>query len=299
MTVEKRNLWQDDRQSSYTMYLLDNISEIEPDRRHPAIVICGGGGYLRITRREQEPLAMYFLNQEYQVFVLNYSTKGSGGGVYPEPVYDLAKMVALIRENAAEWNIDPNAVAILGFSAGGHLCASLATQWHEPYLEEALGVPSQQLRPNAVVLGYPMLDCSQSVKPGSNSDNVYSPVVGMKRADYQAVSFAACVGKFAQEKECREASPMYHVTEQVPPTFLWHTARDELVPMGQALRFAGLLAEVQVPVELHIFERGPHGMALADRRTASVPELMDEDVAVWIELAIRFLKRHLKRSAEQ
>nr|WP_252894789.1 hypothetical protein [Liquorilactobacillus satsumensis] len=101
---------------------MENSTDIELKRKHPAIIICGGGGgFVRITSREQEPVAFYFLNQGYQVFVLNYTTKSIGDGSYPTPpLFDLSKMIATVRTRALEWNIDPpHKIAILGFSAGG------------------------------------------------------------------------------------------------------------------------------------------------------------------------------------
>lgn len=294
MIIEEVKLWDDDNHAGYVKYLLNNSQEIEADRNHPALVVCGGGGFLKISDREKEPVAMHFLNEGYQVFVLDYNTKSVGDGSYPKPVYDLAKMILTIRENADKWNIDANKIAIVGFSAGGHLCASLATQWQEDYLSEKLGVNSELIKPNAVILCYPLVDYLYQLEKAKEDMqyNEFSPSIGMKKSDFMQVAIEAGVGVNETLEQYRNASPYYHITENTPPTFIWHTANDELVYVGQSLRFAEKLGDNNVPYELHIFENGVHGLSLANSKSTGNPELINADVAVWVDLAIRFLNRH-------
>lgn len=294
MIIEELKLWDNGNQAKYVKYLLNNSQEIESDRKHPAIVVCGGGGFLKISDREKEPVAMHFLNQGYQVFVLNYNTKSYGNGSYPKPVYDLAKMILTIRNNADNWNVDPNKIAVIGFSSGGHLCASLATQWHEDYLKEKLEVNSELLKPNAVILCYPLVNYLYQLEKAKEDKqyNEFSPSIGMKKSDFMEVAIEAGVGVNATSDQYRSASPHYHITENTPPTFIWHTAKDELVYVGQSLKFAEKLGDNNVSYELHIFENGPHGLSLANSKSAGNQELINKDVAVWAELAIRFLNRH-------
>lgn len=296
MIVEHKTLWENSETVAYDLYLQENSVEIEADRSYPAMVICPGGGFLRISERNKEPVALHFLARGYQVIVLNYSTRSTGTGRYPKPLMDLAKMIATVRENAAEWHIDSDQVAIMGFSSGGTLCASLSTQWQEEFLSQELQLPSERFRPNAVVLCYALLDYLQE-RPSIDdaAADVYSPSIGMRRKDYMKISYEAAIGSYASEDQYRRVSPYYHVTEQVPPTFLWHTSRDELVGAAQSMRYALRLAEEGVPYELHVFERGAHGLSLAKEATAGVPELIDADAADWTELAERFLKRHLNK----
>lgn len=296
MIAERRTLWEQNEQIWYDMYLRCNSVEIDPDRLRPAIVICGGGGFLRVSQRNQEPVALFFLEHEYQVFVLNYSTRSSGNGQYPYPLYDLAKMVATIREHAREWHIMPDCIAILGFSSGGTLCASLSAQWQESFLQEHLKVPAEQFKPNAAILCYPLVDyqLEQEQLLAGEGENPFSPSIGMRRNDYMQISLETTLGFRPEEAWYRKVSPLRHVTDHVPPTFLWHTAADELVSAEQSVRYAQKLAECGVPYELHIFEQGVHGMSLANEKTAAVPELIDPDVEIWTELALRFLKRHLR-----
>lgn len=297
MIIEKKKVWGGKKQATYTMYLLNNSVEIDAGRKHPAVVICGGGGFMRVSEREKQPVALYFLNLGYQVFVLDYITKSMGIAYYPGPVKDLAKMLMIIRENSEQWNINSERIAIIGFSAGGQICASLATQWHEEAFAKSIDAVAepQMLRPNAVILCYPLLDyLFQMEKAESDNDsNSFSPSIGMKKSDFMQMFLEAGVGINATEENYKMASPYYHVSEQTPPTFLWHTAQDELIYAGQSLRFAQSLSENHVPYEIHVFEEGAHGLSLANENSTSNPELINDDVSVWAELAVRFLKRHL------
>jgi acetyl esterase/lipase len=294
MIIEKERLWEDDTHAKYVKYLMDNSQEIQSDRKHPAIVVCGGGGFLKISEREKEPVALHFLNEGFQVFVLDYHTKSTGDGSYPKPVYDLAKMILTIRENAELWKVDPEKIAVIGFSTGGHLCASLATQWQEEYLGIKLGVEAKAIKPNAVVLCYPLLDYLYQQEKAREDQryNEFSPSIGMRKSDFMQMTLEAGVGVNATLEQYKEASPYYHITENTPPTFIWHTANDELVYVGQSLRFAERLGEHQVPYELHIFEKGAHGLSLANKKSTGNPELINGEVAVWADLALKFLNRH-------
>lgn len=295
MRMEKNSLWENEDRSKayYTAYLQDNSDEIEAGREHPAMIVCGGGGYLGISDREKEPVALYFLNKGYQVFVLEYTTAQTGCAVYPNPVYDLAKMILTVREQAAKWNVAEHKIAVIGFSAGAHLCACMATQWQESYLRERLNVRSELLRPDAVVLAYPITDALLQTKWLNEQDLSSSPSLnGESMESFFKRANEAVYGADYDEAMLKKASPIYSVTANVPPTFLWHTAEDEMVYAVNSLLFAKRLIEEGIDCELHLFEKGLHGMSLANRQSGGRAELMNETVTVWKELAAKFLERH-------
>lgn len=264
------------------LYLLDNSPEFQTDQPRPAVIVCPGGGYLFTSDREAEPIALRFLAQGYQVFVLRYSVQMA----FPQPMVDLAKAILLVRQNAAEWLVQPDQIAICGFSAGGHLAASSGVLWNQPWFYESLGVAPEAIRPNALILAYPVIDLTL-VSPLAVPIEPGGPLIDIGEMMRTKI--------FGDPQPNPELLARYrvdsHVSPATPPTFLWHTADDELVPARNALLFATALAEQGVPYEVHIFDRGVHGLALADETTESQGRFLNADCQVWVDLALKWLKR--------
>ncbi len=124
-----------------TTYLLDASPEMADRRVRPAILICPGGGYRFCSDREAEPVAMAFLAEGYQAFILRYSLNDHAA--FPRPLNDAEEALELIRNKSRQWHVDPERIAVCGFSAGGHLAAALGTMG--------------RIRPNALVLAYPCI----------------------------------------------------------------------------------------------------------------------------------------------
>jgi acetyl esterase/lipase len=212
------------------------------------------------------------------------------------PVYDLAKMILTIRENADEWNINRDKIAAVGFSAGGHLVACMATQWHEKYLSDKLGVPSEQLKLNAAVLSYPLVDYVYQQEAFERDPHRDEPAVSMpdqSKEDIFAEVNRIGIGDNATEEQIRAASPYYHISEKTCPIFLWQTRTDELVFVGQGLRFCEKLTRYEVPFEIHVFDSGVHGMSLATVQASSDPIYNSDTVCEWMRLSQGFLSRYL------
>ena len=138
--------------AKFVGYCLDNSEEIVPDRVRPSVLVIPGGGYEMTSDREAEPIAMQFLAAGFNAFVLRYSVKPS---VFPVALLEAADAMKMIREHAAEWHVDPEAIAVIGFSAGGHLAANLATSTSDDVLE-AHGYDPDAVRPNGLMLAYPV-----------------------------------------------------------------------------------------------------------------------------------------------
>ena len=272
---------------SLTTYILQDSPELLAGKRRPAILVCPGGGYFNCSDREAEPIALRFAAMGYHAFVLRYSTYCEGGSfpdlskplpvrerdLHPAPLRDIGKAMRLICENAERWLVDPERIAVCGFSAGGHNAAMYATRWQDD---------PENPRPAAAILGYPLTD--YVIKPELE-----------KRMDPAANSFhrasdTAFLGTPDPSPEQREdVSPARHVTRDTPPTFLWATSADELVPVQHSLQMAMALSDAGIPYELHIFEQGPHGLGLADQSTAAAWSQCSTDAAVWAELAAKWL----------
>ena len=253
-----------------TAYLQEKMPADPADYRLPAVMIYPGGGYRHLSPREAEPIAMEFAARGYQTFILYYSLAPRR---YPQPLLDGAKAMTLIRDRAEEWNVDPHRIAICGFSAGGHAAALLGCLWKDPVIEQA-GFSCEKVRPDAVILGYPVITAKEDeCHPGS-----FVNLLGEEEA--------------ANPQLRQEMSLETRVTADNPPTFLWHTAADQAVPVASSLYMAKALADHHVPFELHVYPNGSHGLALANRRTSGgnaggeLPE-----VAGWIGLACNWLER--------
>lgn len=250
-----------------TTYVLDRSADLFWKKKCPAVIICPGGGYEYVAAIEGEPVALRFNGSGIHAFVLNYSCAPTR---FPGSLLELSRAVALVREHAEEWNIDAQKIAVCGFSAGGHLAASLGVYWKEAFVQRFLGLDNNENRPDGLILGYPVL---------SNKEGVTHPF-----------SVANLMGKYPDERELSLFSLEEHVTELTPPTFLWHTADDDVVPCINSLLFAQALQKQEVPFELHIYPHGPHGSSLATEETASFLGHVLPDCQGWFDLAVRFIK---------
>ncbi len=250
-----------------TAYCPDNAEELGPNHTRPSVIICPGGSYQFVAFREAEPVALAFIAHGYNAFVLNYSVAPVR---WPTALLELAASAALIRERAAQFHVDKGTVAVAGFSAGGHLTACLGTFWKQPWLSEQLGLHTEDIRPNALILSYPVISFTRFAHTKSR---------------------ASLLGDGAEETEKSLVSLENHVTPDTPPTFLWHTAADPVVPMENSLLFASALREHQIPLELHIYPEGGHGLSLATAETARGEETrVNPHCATWFALCDQWLR---------
>ena len=233
------------------------------DRPLPAIVICPGGAYTDISDKEAYPIAREYLAAGYQVFTISYSVRPNAKNF--EPLCQLAATVSHIRKNAELWRIDPQKIAVCGFSAGGHLAASLGTLYNT---EKFLSVwnRADDIRPNAMVLCYPVILAEEFAHNFSIS-NVSGAEPGTD--------------------EFRWFGLDNHVDGATPPTFLFHTAADTSVPVENSLFFAAALSKVKVPFELHVFPEGRHGIAACTHEVGT----FDPYNRRWIDLSIKWLNK--------
>lgn len=276
-----------------TTYVLDTYREGDV---RPLVVVCPGGAWLDCSPYEGEPVAVAFNRVGYHAAVLTYSTAASNpeGCVFPQPLHDLADAISLVRAHATEWHVNPNRIVVLGFSAGGQLCASYGNLWASDLLE-GHGRPEER-RPNAVVLGYAALNVERLLDDGNQpeDDEVdLRQITGSQQraryADLMRRSRLALLGEHPTPELAHLASPLHTVGPDTPPTFLWTTFGDGVIDPTQDLAYAEALRKAGVPCELHVFADGEHGLALADRTCARKPKHIDGHVAHWVELAIEWL----------
>lgn len=233
-------------------------------RQRPAVLILPGGGYDHISARESEPIALQFMARGYAAFSLDYSVSPNR---FPIPLREAAMAIRYIRENAACYEINPNMVVAVGFSAGGHLCGMLGTMFDCPEVSD-LGNPNQ-LRPDALGLCYPV-----AINWGKTHDGTF-------------------------ENLAKGDTPLKHrlsldqlVRSDMPPVFLWHTRDDPVVPCRNSLVLSVALEEAGVPFALHIYRHGPHGLSTANALAYASWEIpkISWDVPGWLAAEFCFLE---------
>jgi acetyl esterase/lipase len=305
MITDKIQLYEDRPDVTLTTYVLSDSPEMLNGAKRPAVLVCPGGGYLGCSDREAEPVALRFATMGYHAFVLRYSTYLNGergfvadhrtmevnpNSVYPSPMRDIGKAFLCIRDHADEWLVDVAKIAICGFSAGAHNCAMYSVYWQDPVITDFFGQAPAAFRPAAAILCYGIGDFHLMVR------DYAQPVL---QAIASAANFAY-LGTHSPSKELLDTvSPALHVTQNTPPTFLWATAADKLVPAENTTRMANALAQAGVPFEVHIFESGEHGLSLADQSTASSLMQIDVNAAKWMGLAKAWLEKRFALSLPQ
>ena len=242
----------------------------EPFTR-PAVIVVPGGGYEFVSVREGEPVASFFLSKGYQVFVLRYLISKAGVS-YPEQLVELASAVDYVKKHAQEFNVNPEEVFAVGFSAGGHLTGNLAVDWQN--VSKIAGV-ALDCKPTAVGLSYPVITSKVYAHFGSfkNLLQNYTP----------------------EEKEelQKQLNLEEKVSSQTPPTFLWTTAKDRVVPSQNALLFALALANNGIDYELHVYPEGDHGASTCDFEINAHNAFLRKN-AGWLENCASFFRIYTK-----
>jgi len=225
------------------------------------MVICPGGGYGGLAPHEGNDYALWLNQSGVTCFVLKYRL-GSGGYRHPRMLEDAARAVSYVRAKAAEFDIDPKRLGIMGSSAGGHLASTLLTHFDAGKSDATDAIDRESSQPDLGILCYAVISMGTYTHQGSKRN-----LLGDKPS-------SELVWLLSNELQ---------VTPQTPPTFLWHTAEDPVVPVENSLDFAAALRKARVPFALHIYERGPHGLGLADKPPFNNPHPWAKDCLFWLK----------------
>ena len=285
MRIETIKLWEDREDVELTMFLHMPDPFIPEPIPKPAMLVCPGGAYQMCPRHgnEGDTVAMSFAVDGYQAFVLEYSVSSKapeGKVLMPRPLFDLAKAILTIRENAKEWGVDPDKIAISGFSAGAHLCGMYATTWHQEWLAEHFGCDSSVFKPMAAVLIYGLMDYvlqeeyNETHPSMLTQQDINTPVFGSSHPSKEVLE---------------QNSPVYQASEHTPPIFLAAATDDNLVPAMHTIRMAERLQTLGRPYECHLFQYGEHGFALGRNIFEPFKQEMTHACAQWVPLAKTFL----------
>ena len=226
-----------------------------------AVVVCPGGGYRMLAmNHEGHQIARWLNSFGVSAYLVTYRL-GKDGYRHPVPMHDGQRALRTVRANATPWQIDPSRVGVLGFSAGGHLASTLGTHFDAGNAEASDPIDQVSSRPDFMVLLYPVISFTETYQ--------------------HAGSRKMLLGEDANPALVASLSNETQVKDDTPPTFLVHTSEDTSVPPQNSIFFYLALREKGVPVELHIYEKGRHGLGMGDRGSAfsSWPERCEE----WME----------------
>lgn len=254
-----------ERPTVLNLYRLPAIPELPDTSARPLVIVLPGGAYCNTSPREAEPAAMKFIAAGMHAAVLHYSITPNR---YPAAALEVAWCIQECRRNAKEWNIDPDAIYIMGFSAGGHLCATVGTTWNDPVFHEALD-SDVSWRPDAQLLCYPVITLGKYTHEGSRIN---------------------LLGEDATVEQIEALSMENRVSADTVPTFIWSMTTDEVVPVENTMMYAAALQRHHIPFELHIYEQGRHGTSTNEPISVDAA-LANSDNATWVQHAVRFVQR--------
>jgi acetyl esterase/lipase len=227
-----------------------------------AIVVCPGGGYGGLAAHEGAGYAEWFAENGIAAFVLKYRL-GAHGYRHPVMLQDVARALRMTRSKAADWKIDRARVGVIGSSAGGHLASTLLTHFDSGKPDSDDPVERESSRPDLGILCYPVISMGANTHHGSKNN-----LLGKEPA-------SDLVDLLSNEKQ---------VTRQTPPCFIWHTWEDSAVKVENALEFAAALRKAGVPFDLHVYEKGAHGLGLGGGRASGARHPWAQVCLDWLKL---------------
>lgn len=258
--AEAFNLWEEGRIPYFIGGEIPTLTYYKTEKKlgRGAVIICPGGGYSARAPHEGQGYAEFLNCRGLDSFVLDYRVAPNK---YPAALSDARRAIRFVRHNAEKFGIDPDKIAIMGSSAGGHLAAHASTYIGELSEESGDEIDNECYVPNGQILCYPVID-----KEGHLGS--YKNLLGEKL-----------------EQLCDSVIPYNLASEKAPPAFIWHTASDSCVDVKNTYRYATRLRELCISSEVHIFPYGKHGLGLANTVTRAEPH-----VSSWTELLIAWLE---------
>jgi acetyl esterase/lipase len=225
-----------------------------------AVVVCPGGGYGMLAGHEGKDYALWLNRLGVTVYVLKYRL-GSDGYRHPSMLFDAARAIRTVRARAKEWGIDPKKIGIMGSSAGGHLASTAVTHFDSGNANSSDPIEKASSRPDFGILCYAVISMGPVGHSGSKEN---------------------LLGKNPDPKLVEDLSNELRVTAQTPPCFVWSTADDPVVPVENSLLFVEACRKFKVPVELHVYESGPHGIGLTGPPDSDKLHPWTHELARWL-----------------
>ncbi|WP_053220307.1 alpha/beta hydrolase [Virgibacillus senegalensis] len=255
-------------------YLWEDSVQFKTGEKRPVVIICPGGGYHHTSDRESDPVALKYFAEGYHVITVRYSCISSDGHLFPKPYVELGSAFLWLQANAEDWYVDLDQVTLTGFSAGGHLALTFVTE--QKWVAGLLGVASEKLRVNHLVLGYPVVNFQYGWPKETDKKKKMTDLFGHE---------------FHEQAKERLVQPDKHIPESMPRTFIWHTRDDATVPVENAVQLMLALQKKHIAHEAHFFESGVHGLALSNHLSAANEEQKNKYCEPWFDLALNWLKK--------
>ena len=259
-----------------TAYCADAYQEYCPNKIRECVIILPGGAYAFLSEREKEPVALRLLGYDIAVFTLEYTVAPKLR--YPNPFVEVYSALAYIRKNSEKYHIDKNRIIIMGFSAGGHLAASVAAYHQSQEFADYLNINIEDMKVNGCVLSYPVITLNPEFTHFNSAKNI-------TQGNEELVS------KLSVEKQ---------INPNFPKTFIWHTTFDTDVSIKNSLLLAEALSDNNVFFEMHIYPMHGHGQSLADSSVFN-DKMIDKNSlqemqynTQWVKQAINFIKNYVK-----
>lgn len=301
-TIKLREDWN----ATLTSFIIDPEISFRVYKKRPAIIICPGGAYLTLAKKEGEAVATRFLGLGYHVFVLHYTTYFetrpteeqpeptlNKNTEYPIQLMQLMKSMEYVNSIAEDNYIDLENIYVMGFSAGAHLVGSLGVHWDDKHLLTELSISNDAIiRPKGLIMGYPLVKAEV--------------IIGNKRADIgeNFVSNFSYMkeGLFGRGEINQDALEKFNLVKNVRPdmprTFVWQTGEDKIIPVATVTEFVLALNNAKVPCEYHMFEKGGHGMALADEVSSHLDSDINYAASKWVDAVKIWLDLDRKEGIE-
>lgn len=272
--IHKRIKLFEDKEVFLSTYIHDDIGTYGTENGRGAIIVLPGGAFAFLSPFEAEPVALTFMQKGFHTFVLEYTV--GDNCKYPDVLVECSRAIQIVRDNAEQWNVDPNKVTLMGFSAGACLAGMSATQWNAPEISAALGVEPEYIRPDSAVIAYGCWDNSGTIW---NDPEFANP------------------GASDFPKSCPpQLDLINYVGKHVCPLFIWHNQQDRYIPVRNCLMIAEEMCRLKIPVELHLYAGGEHGLSVAnplsvqDQRQQAVVDA-NPSVSMWVEMAVNWITR--------
>lgn len=279
----------------FDTYIMDSEINYREYRKRPAIIVAPGGAYTIHATKESEPIAIQFMQLGYQVFILKY-TVGSDrahpekgilkDAKYPIQVVEMLETIHIVKEHANEWNIDTNQIFLMGFSAGGHVCATCGVRWNDDEIVKQLSFTPEkdELKVTGIVLGYPFL------APNSNEYLEEHHLESVKSVQH-IMNYVLYQSDQPSQNAINTIDLTNFISKDTAPMFIWHSIDDPVVDSRNSTRFISKLLEYGIPAEYHLFAHGEHGKSIENTLTHKEHETIDYYLNSWVFLANHWMKR--------